>query len=81
MIGYILKRILLMVPTLLGALTVSATPEELADNWQRVAQHFDLLLDRKLVDAGDLVIVTKGELSGVQGGTNSLKILEVRRDL
>jgi pyruvate kinase len=42
---------------------------------------FDLLLDRKLVDAGDLVILTKGELSGVQGGTNSLKILEVRRDL
>ena len=42
---------------------------------------FDLLLDRKLVDAGDLVILTKGELSGVQGGTNSLKILEVRRGL
>ena len=35
-----------LVSTLLGALTASATPEELADNWQRVAQHFDLLLDR-----------------------------------
>ena len=42
---------------------------------------FDLLLDLKLVDEGDLVILTKGELSGVQGGTNSLKILEVRRGL
>ena len=28
---------------------------------------------------GDLIIVTKGELSGVSGGTNSMKILEVRR--
>ena len=35
-----------LVSTLLGALTASATPEELTDNWQRVAQHFDLLLDR-----------------------------------
>lgn len=35
-----------LVTTLLGALTASATPEALADNWQRVAQHFDLLLDR-----------------------------------
>ena len=35
-----------LVSTLLGALTASATPEELADHWQRVAQHFDLLLDR-----------------------------------
>ena len=35
-----------LVSTLLGTLTVSTTPEELAANWQRVAQHFDLLLDR-----------------------------------
>ena len=35
-----------LVSTLLGALTASATPEDLADHWQRVAQHFDLLLDR-----------------------------------
>ena len=35
-----------LVSTLLGALTASATPDELADHWQRVAQHFDLLLDR-----------------------------------
>ena len=35
-----------LVSTLLGTLTASATPDELADNWQRVAQHFDLLLDR-----------------------------------
>lgn len=41
-----------LLGTLLGTLTASATPEELADNWQRVAQHFDLLLDRpEAIDA------------------------------
>jgi pyruvate kinase len=30
-----------------------------------------------LVERKDLVILTKGEQSGVQGGTNSLQILEV----
>ena len=32
--------------TLLGTLTQSETPEALADNWQRIATHFDVLLDR-----------------------------------
>ena len=41
-----------LVSTLLGTLTGSTTPEELAANWQRVAQHFDLLLDRpEAIDA------------------------------
>lgn len=35
-----------LLGTLLGTLTDSSTPEELAANWQRVADHFDLLLDR-----------------------------------
>ena len=35
-----------LVSTLLGALTASTTPEELADHWQRVAQHFDMLAGR-----------------------------------
>ena len=35
-----------LVSTLLGTLTASATPEELADHWLRVAQHFDLLAGR-----------------------------------
>ena len=38
---------------------------------------FDKLLDGRLVDVGDKVILTKGDLSGVQGGTNSLQILRV----
>lgn len=41
-----------LVSTLLGALTASTTPEELAENWQRVAQHFDLLAGRpEAIDA------------------------------
>ena len=39
---------------------------------------FHLLVELGLCAVGDTIIVTKGELSGVQGGTNSMKILEVR---
>ena len=38
---------------------------------------FHMLLELRLVDEGDLIIVTKGELSGVSGGTNSMQILRV----
>ena len=38
---------------------------------------FRQLLDLKLVKEGDLIILTKGELSGVAGGTNSMQILQV----
>jgi pyruvate kinase len=41
---------------------------------------FSRLLELKLVDLNDLVILTKGELSGVQGGTNSMQILKVVLD-
>ena len=40
---------------------------------------FRLLLDLKLVKEGDSIILTKGELSGVSGGTNSMQILQVTR--
>jgi pyruvate kinase len=39
---------------------------------------FRLMLDQKMVELGDRIILTKGELSGVSGKTNSMKILEVR---
>jgi pyruvate kinase len=42
-------------------------------------QVFGMLLDLQLVDEGDLVILTKGERAGVQGGTNSMQILQVHR--
>jgi pyruvate kinase len=41
---------------------------------------FTRLLELRLVDLHDLVILTKGELSGVQGGTNSMQILKVVLD-
>jgi pyruvate kinase len=39
-----------------------------------------LLLQLELVDKGDMVIVTKGELAGITGGTNALTILRVPHD-
>ena len=38
------------------------------------------LLELRLVETRDLVILTKGELSGVEGGTNSMQILKVTLD-
>ena len=47
-----------LLSTLLGALTDSASPEELAANWQRIADHFDLLLDSpEAVDALEQTIL------------------------
>jgi pyruvate kinase len=40
---------------------------------------FGLMLGRGLVQEGDLVIFTKGDMTGVQGGTNAMKILRVVR--
>lgn len=47
-----------LLGTLLGTLTLSSTPEELAAHWQRVADNFDLLLDRpEAVDALEKTIL------------------------
>ena len=35
---------------------------------------------QRLVEAGDLVIFTKGDLDGVAGSTNAMKVLEVNRE-
>jgi pyruvate kinase len=40
---------------------------------------FERLLSQGLVELGDQIILTKGDLSGVQGGTNSMQILRVTR--
>ncbi|HEY0940729.1 MAG TPA: pyruvate kinase [Steroidobacter sp.] len=42
------------------------------------ADIFKLMLQQGMVEAGDRIILTKGELSGVSGKTNAMKILEVR---
>lgn len=47
-----------LVNTLLGTLIQSETPEAQADNWQRIAIHFDVLLDRpEAVDALEQTIL------------------------
>ena len=47
-----------LVTTLLGTLTQSDTPAQLAKAWQRIATHFDLLLDRpKGLDALEQTIL------------------------
>lgn len=42
---------------------------------------FQALLSRKLVNEGDLVIFTKGDLTGVSGSTNAMKIIRVTSEL
>lgn len=37
----------------------------------------ELMLKEGIVNQGDLVVVTKGDLSGIKGGTNQLKIMRV----
>jgi pyruvate kinase len=50
-------------------------------NVERIYQEvFQLLLAKGHVRVGDLVIVTKGELSGVAGKTNAMQILSVTQD-
>ena len=47
-----------LVSTLLGTLSESETPEQLTENWHRIASHFDLLLDRpQAVDALEQTIL------------------------
>ena len=41
------------------------------------AEIFNVLLSNELVEVGDLVIFTKGDLEGVSGSTNAMKILQV----
>jgi pyruvate kinase len=41
----------------------------------------DELKRRGVVRDGDLVVITKGDLAGIHGGTNSIKIVEVSDDL
>ena len=38
---------------------------------------FSILLDKQLVEENDLVIFTKGEMKGISGGTNSMRIIRV----
>ena len=46
---------------------------------QLYAAIFETMLSKKLVEVGDLVIFTKGDLKGVSGNTNAMKILSVTK--
>jgi pyruvate kinase len=52
---------------------------EHTDPRQLTEDIFSTLLNYKLVEEDDLVIFTKGDLSGVSGSTNGMKILSVYR--
>jgi pyruvate kinase len=48
------------------------------DRDELYANIFETLLSNSLVGVDDLVIFTKGDLKGVSGSTNAMKILEVK---
>ena len=48
------------------------------DRDQLYAAIFQTLLSKELVEIDDLVIFTKGDLKGVSGNTNAMKILQVK---
>jgi pyruvate kinase len=60
---------------------VYPVPFDVTRDDNRDVEHaiFARLLELKLVDAGDSIIVTTGALTGVSGGTNSMQILTVTR--
>ncbi len=57
-----------------GSVFFDIRPRESRRLYQDV---FNALLENKLVDVGDLVIFTQGDLDGVSGGTNAMKIIKV----
>jgi type I restriction enzyme S subunit len=71
-----------LLSTLLGTLTDSTSADELAANWQRVSDHFDLLLDRpEAVDALEqtiLQLAVRGLLSTCLPDEGRLEIGEQR---
>ena len=50
---------------------------QVTDRGGLYAEIFKVLLSNELVEVGDLVIFTKGDLEGVSGSTNAMKILQV----
>ena len=48
-----------------------------SDRDRLLAEAEQLLIDRGVVDKGDLIVLTIGEPIGCAGGTNTLKIVRV----
>jgi type I restriction enzyme S subunit len=68
-----------LVSTLFDTLAASESPQALTQNWQRIAQHFDLLLDRpEAVDALEQLILqlaVRGLLATQESGDESAIVL------
>ena len=56
---------------------VSGAESNGCDSQKANEEIIDELLMRGAVRKGDLVVITKGDLKGVEGGTNVMKILRV----
>ncbi|HWM28873.1 MAG TPA: pyruvate kinase [Woeseiaceae bacterium] len=63
-----------------GVYPISFTIEH-ADAQRLYQDIFSTMLEHKLVEIGDRVIFTKGDLKGVSGSTNAMKILRVTQAL
>ena len=63
-----------------GVFPIAFEIEQTTDLRRLYQDVFNSLLGRALVEVGDLVIFTKGDLDGVSGSTNAMKILTVTRE-
>ena len=76
-----------LTSTLFDAFAASESAHTLAENWQRVAEHFDLLLDRpEAIDALEqtiLQLAVRGlllpQLAGDESASNALRLIAVER--
>jgi pyruvate kinase len=60
-----------------GVYPVTFLTHEMKSHAEANVKVVSILEQRKVVDDGDLVIITKGDLMGNGGGTNAMKIVEV----
>ncbi len=60
-----------------GVYSVGFQIERTSDSQKLYRDIFDAMLESELVSVGDLVVFTKGDMHGVSGGTNAMKILQV----
>jgi pyruvate kinase len=58
--------------------TFSADSEDPDGLYQHI---FDTLLENKLVAVGDFALLTKGDVNGVSGGTNSMTVIQIKARL
>lgn len=58
--------------------TFSADSEDPDGLYQHI---FDTLLENKLVEVGDFALLTKGDINGVSGGTNSMTVIQIKARL